>query len=130
MTKQTNILLIDEDVMVRQALGQALVEENYNVVSAANRNEALLEVRQHPIDIVLLDLNPRRENGQETLERLSALQPHLPVVAMTARSEQTNSNTHGVDVLLEKPLNLSVLLKTLNQLASQSPNPLRHRNRQ
>src|SRR5207249_2363647 len=44
MTKQTNILLIDEDLMVRQALEQALAVENYYVLSAANRNEALREV--------------------------------------------------------------------------------------
>ena len=41
MTKQTNILLIDEDLMVRQALGQALAMENYHVVYAANGHEAL-----------------------------------------------------------------------------------------
>src|SRR5206468_1835676 len=127
MTKKTNILLIDEDLMVRQALGQALAMENYHVVSAANGHEALREVEQHLIDIVLLDLNPRRENGRETLERLAALQPHLPVVAMTARPEQyePDSKAQGVDALLEKPLNLSVLLQTLNELKSQPPNPRR-----
>src|SRR2546427_11598926 len=63
MTKQTSILLIEDDLMVRQALGQALAVENYHVVPAANRHEALREVGQRQIDIVLLDLNPRGENG-------------------------------------------------------------------
>jgi len=106
--------------MVRRALGQALAIENYNVVPVANGHEALHEVRQHPIDIVLLDLNPRGENGWETLQRLTTLQPHLQVVAMTARPEPANSNAHGVDVLLEKPLNLAVLIRTLNKLSTSS----------
>jgi len=132
MIKPTNILLIDDDLMVRQALGQALAMENYNVVPAANQHEALREVGQRPIDIVLLDLNPSSENGWETLERLTALQPHLPVVAMTARAEQhqPSSNANGLDVLLEKPLNLTVLLQTLKELASQSPSPRRQGNSQ
>jgi CheY-like chemotaxis protein len=119
MRRQKNILLVEGDLMVRQALGQALAVENYNVVPAANGQEALHEVRQHPIDIVLLDLSPRGENGWETLQRLTTLQPHMPVVAMTARPEPANSNAHGVDVLLEKPLNLTVLIRTLNKLSSQ-----------
>src|SRR5205823_2398112 len=120
MTKMKSILLIDEDLMVRQALGQALAVENYEVVPAANRHEALREVGQRQIDIVLLDLNPRGENGWETFQHLTALQPNLPVVAMTARPEHASSNAHGVDVLLEKPLNLEVLIRTLNKLSSKT----------
>src|SRR5438093_9556212 len=119
MARQTNILLIDEDTTVRQALGQVLTVENYRVVPAANRQEALREFGQNQIDIVLLDLNPRHENGWETLQRLIALQPHLPVIAMTARLElQEPCSAHGVDVLMEKPLNLAVLIQTLNELSS------------
>ena len=123
MTRQTNILLIDDDVMVRQALGQALTVENYHVVPAANRQEALREVGNHPIDIVLLDVNPRNENGWETVRRLTAVQPHVAVIAMTARPEQheSNSSANAVDALLEKPLNLYVLIRTLDRLASQNP---------
>jgi CheY-like chemotaxis protein len=127
MIKRTKILLIDDDLMVRQALGQVLTAENYQVVPAANRHEALHEVGQQPIDIVLLDLNPRTESGWETLQRLTALQPHLPVVAMTARPEHesNSSRAQAVHALLEKPLSLSILLQVLNELASQTPTPRR-----
>src|SRR5437899_1810144 len=120
MTEMKNVLLIEDDLMVSQALGQALAVENYHVVPAANRHEALREVGQRQIDIVLLDLNPRGENGWETFQHLTALQPNLPVVAITARAEQENSNSVGFDVLLEKPLNLEVLIRTLNKLSSQT----------
>src|SRR6266478_313164 len=87
--RQRNILLIEGDLMVRQALGQALAVENYRVVPAQNQQEALREFSRQPIDqpidVVLLDINPRDENAWETVERLTALQPNLPVIAMTAR---------------------------------------------
>jgi CheY-like chemotaxis protein len=87
----------------------------------------LREVGQGDIDIVLLDLNPRNEDGWDTLQCLAALRPNLPIVAMTARQEylEPNSSAHRVDVLLEKPLNLSVLIHTLQQLASPTPNTRR-----
>src|SRR5258708_5951820 len=91
VTRQRNILLIEGDVMVSQALGQALTVENYRVVTARNQQEALREFSQQPFDqpfdLVLLDLNPRNENAWETVERLTALQPDLPVIAMTGRLE-------------------------------------------
>jgi len=123
MTKPTNVLLIDDDLMVRQALGQALEVENYHVVPAANRDEAMREIARHSIDIILLELNPRGENGREILQDLTTLQPYLPVVAMTARPEhhEANPSAHGVDALLEKPLNLSLLLQTLDRVTSQTP---------
>src|SRR2546421_11872990 len=103
-TKPKSVLLIVDDLMVRQAIGQVLAFENYHVVPAVNRDEAVREIGQYSIDIILLDLNPRGENGQEAFEHLSALQPHLPVVAMTARPEQYQPTfkAQGVDVLLEK----------------------------
>jgi DNA-binding response OmpR family regulator len=126
-----NILLIEGDVIVREALGQALASENYRVVHAGNRQEALREFQSQPfdqpIDLVLLDLNPRNENAFETVQRLTALQPDLPVVAMTARLEQHDS-TAGAPVLhalMAKPLNLQVLMKTLKDLTSQPPEPQR-----
>ena len=88
MARQTNILLIDDDVAVRQAVGHALTVENYCVVPAANQQEALREFGNRQIDIVLLDLNPQNEDGFETVRSLTDLQPQLPVVAMTARAEQ------------------------------------------
>jgi DNA-binding response OmpR family regulator len=66
MTTRTSILLVDDDSMVRQALEQALAAENYFVVPAANRDEALRQLEKHPIDILLVDLHPWKEDGRET----------------------------------------------------------------
>ena len=117
--------------MVRQALGQALAVENYRVVPAQNQQEALREFSRQPIDqpidVVLLDINPRDENAWETVERLTALQPNLPVIAMTARLEEHDSTSiaPALDALMEKPLNLVLLIQTLNNLTSLTPTPLR-----
>jgi DNA-binding response OmpR family regulator len=111
-------------LMVRQALGQVLTVENYRVFPARNQQEALREFRSQPIDqpidVVLLDLSPRDENAWETVQCLTALQPNLPVVAMTARLEEHDSTAvaPALDALMEKPLNLGLLMQTLNDLTS------------
>src|ERR1051326_3016347 len=92
MTRQRNILLIDDDSVVRQSLGQALMVENFRVFCARNQQEALLKFQRQPtdqpFDVILLDLNPRNENAWDTVRHLTAIQPDVAVVAMTARLEQ------------------------------------------
>jgi DNA-binding NtrC family response regulator len=115
--------------MVRQALGQALSVENYRVVSAQNQREALMELSNQPldqpIDVVLLDLNPRNESAWETVDRLIALQPELAVVGMTGRLEEHCSKPTApvFDALMEKPINLLLLLRTLGELTSETQSP-------
>jgi len=128
MVRQRNILLIEGDSMVRQALDQALSVENYRVVSVRNQHEAIKEFSNQPldqpIDIVLLDLNPRNESAWQTVQHLTALQPDLPVVAMTARLEQYDSSCPdlSVDAVVEKPLDIVSLMQTLSDLISSTSN--------
>ena len=114
--------------MVRRAIEQVLAVENYHVVSARDQQEALWEFTRQPvdqrIDIVLLDLNPRNEDALETVRHLTALEPDLPVVAMTARLEQYDSSCPdlSVDAVVEKPLDIVLLMQTLSDLTSPTPN--------
>src|SRR6516225_1941126 len=128
VTRQRNILLIEGDLMVRQALGHVLEVGDYRVVSARNQHEALRQFSSQSsneqIDIVLLDLNSCNGSAWETVERLTALEPNLPVVAMTCRGEHTSSSIAlAFDAFMEKPLNLILLLRTLNELTSQTRPP-------
>jgi DNA-binding response OmpR family regulator len=119
---QMNILLVDEDLPVRQALGRALTVENFHVLCAASGQEALVRFGEYPIDVLLLDLHPRNESGWDTVRRLTALRPLLPVVIITARNgHQTSANARGVDAWMEKPLDLPILIQLLNEFASQTP---------
>ena len=123
MTRSKTILLVDDDSGVRQALGQALASEDHRVVSAANRAEALGEFNRQPIHVLLLDLNPQNEDAWETLRRLTALRPSLPTIAMTARAEQPwpAGSAHAFHAVLEKPLDLPLLIQTLNGITTQTP---------
>lgn len=74
-------------------------------------------VKAARMDLVLLDLNMPGLNGWETLEKLSADYPSLPVIIVTARPNQLfTALAAGVAALLEKPLDFTELLRTIEAL--------------
>ena len=107
---------------MRQALERALTVENFQVIFAACGHEAIRRFGEYHIDVLLLGLNSRNDSGWDTVLRLTALKPLLPVVITAARrGHPTTENARAVDAWMEKPLNLPVLVRTLNELASQTP---------
>jgi len=121
MIQRPVVLLVDDNASVRQSLTRALSFENFGVVVAANGEEALRGFGENQIDVVLLDQDLGRESGWDTLEQLRKMQPGLPVIIMTARPERrTTHSTQGVEALMEKPLDLPLLFRTLGALAAET----------
>ena len=119
-TVRQRILLVDDDAGVRGSLHDVLVEEGYEVIPANDGQQALELIATSSIDLVLLDLNMPRKNGWDTFERISADHPLVPVIVITARPHQLfTAVSAGVGALLEKPLDISVLLQTIARLLAE-----------
>src|SRR6185436_3556368 len=102
MTKR--ILLVDDERSIRESLSKILGAENYEIVLAENGQEAVQKHGAERIDLLILDLNMAVMNGWDTLEWLAGVNPLLPVVIITGRSNQRAlADTAGADVLVEKP---------------------------
>jgi CheY-like chemotaxis protein len=70
---------------------------------------------------VLLDLNMPVKNGWDTFEQLSREHPLIPVISATARPNQLFSALGaGVGALLEKPMDIPTLLRTMRRLLSET----------
>ena len=111
------ILVVDDDPSVRGMLARVLVGESYLVWSAGNGAEALEIAAGVPIDLVLLDLNMPVKNGWDTFEQLSREHPLIPVIIATARPNQLfTALGAGVGALLEKPMDITTLLRTMKEL--------------
>jgi DNA-binding response OmpR family regulator len=123
VSKQTNILVIEDDTTVREAIGHALKAEDFGVFLAGNQEEAIREFNKAEIDILLLDLHPATEDPLEIIECLTTLQSDLPVIAMTGRLEHEDLvlTLAPFDVLLGKPLDFPILIQTLKTLTTQTP---------
>lgn len=114
------ILLVDDDPAMRQVLFQLLAGEDFLVLTAASGVEAFELVNTQKFDLVLLDLSMPVEDGWETLGRLSAQNPLLPVILITDRPNQFfHAVASGIGALLEKPLNFTKLLHIIHNLLQE-----------
>jgi DNA-binding response OmpR family regulator len=120
--QKKRILLLDDDPAIRQVLLRLLAQEEYSVSSAADGTEALELVAAAKYDLVLLDLNAPDENGRKAFNQITAENPELPVIVITARPSQFFlALAAGIGVLLEKPLDFVKLFDTIRDLLEESP---------
>jgi len=114
------ILLVDDERSIRESLCKILGAENYEVVLAENGHEAIEKHGAQRIDLLILDLNMPVKNGWDTLDWLVKIDPVLPVVIITGRSDQRAlAETAGADALMEKPLDVPLLLQTIRELMDE-----------
>ena len=75
------------------------------------------------MDLVLLDLNMPVKNGWETFQQLTSEHPLIPIIIATARPNQLfPALGAGAGALLEKPLDIPMLLRTMTKLLAESAN--------
>lgn len=79
-----HVLIVDDEPNMRWVLTEALSEAGYIVKTAGSGEEALNEMSQMPIDLVILDLKMKAMDGLATLRRLRERWPDVVVLILTA----------------------------------------------
>jgi two-component system, OmpR family, response regulator len=82
--RETRVLIVDDDRVLRHALSSLLQTAGYKVEQAADGQEALRRLPAAPVDVMLLDVNLPGMNGLEVLTAARALPSPPSVVMMTA----------------------------------------------
>jgi len=85
------ILLVDDEALTRKFYGDVLTEHGFRVVAAGSGAEALQVARHQPVEAVILDIMMPGMSGLETLERLRAQAPEVPVIMLTANASSQNA---------------------------------------
>ena len=121
--KNPTLLLVDDDLAVLAALTNALRSRGFTVFDANNGEDALQYAEAHPeIDVALIDINMPKQNGWEVVQQLQLTSPLVPVILITALPDQLErASMNGVAALLEKPLDIPMLLETIEELRRESP---------
>jgi len=115
------ILLVDDDPTVRDSLKDVLLAEGYVIIPAEDGQQALDLANQSAVDLVLLDLNMPVKNGWDTFEQLTRDHPFIPVIIVTARPNQLfTALAAGAGALLEKPMDIRTLLRTMAKLLAET----------
>lgn len=109
------ILLVDEDSAVRRMLLRVLDEENYSVRATRTGREALTLAASETFHLLVLDLNLPDENASDICQQFNRSHPTTPIILM-GRPNYHGANGARLGVLLEKPLDMPRLLRTIGEL--------------
>ena len=88
------ILLVEDDPLIGEALGQALRDASYTLDWVQDGQSGLAAAKSHEYSVMLLDLGLPRKSGFEVLASLRNSQNRLPTIIVTAQ-EQVEDRIKG-----------------------------------
>ena len=106
------VLVVEDDVSVRNLITTTLQTHNYRYLTAPNGSTAIMEASSHNPDIILLDLGLPDMDGVEVIRKVRTWS-NVPIIVISARSEDTDkidALDAGADDYLTKPFSVEELL--------------------
>jgi len=117
--KKISILVVDDELSIREAFYDWLKQDGYEVETAADGLEALAKVKERHYDIMLIDVKMPNMDGITLLKRLKEEDPDTAVVMMTAYGaiqDAVEAMKLGANDYLLKPFELDELSLTIEKL--------------
>jgi two-component system, NtrC family, response regulator HydG len=104
---QGKLLIVDDELSVRDSLGRWFREEGYEIGTAESASDALTRMAENKWDLALLDIKMRGTDGIELQRRLHEMDPDLIVIMMTGYASVETAVTalkNGAYDYVSKPL--------------------------
>jgi DNA-binding response OmpR family regulator len=123
MSSTGHVLIIDDELSLRQTFARVLQRAGFEVTTAATGDEGLELISRTSFDIVYMDIRMPGRSGLDVLQLIHASQPNLPVIMFTAQPDlhsAVESLRRGASDYLLKPLLPQALIdRTRSLIASQ-----------
>jgi PAS domain S-box-containing protein len=118
MGRGETILVVDDEKLIRELLGEYLVDFGYRVLLAGDAQEALAMYKEKAgsIDIVITDLGMPKMSGEELFTKLRELDPTASVIISSGYLDGTTRTSllsRGILGVLTKPYRLNEIQKML-----------------
>jgi|SRR3990172_10730244 len=120
------VLIVDDDRAVREALGKAVRQAGFEVTTAENGLSALAAVQTRPFDVIVCDVKVNFLDGVRLYHELEAEYPELRdrlffISGVADDPEMSTSLRQTGRPLLRKPFDLKDFLKLVQEIASGQP---------
>ena len=116
-----NVLIVDDEVAIRDIIKEYCLNENYNVVESSDGIEALDKLKDN-IDIIILDIMMPRMDGYSTLIEIRK-NYSTPVIMLSARSDEIDKLQGfnlGVDDYVTKPFSPKELIARIKAIYNRN----------
>lgn len=123
MTRQTNILLVEDDASLSTVLADYLRSKDYIVETAINGKEAWELILVKHYDVIISDIMMPRMNGYELLKLIRSQYPELAVLMLTAKTDRDDiihAYELGCDDYVTKPFSMDILICKIEAVLRRS----------
>jgi len=113
------ILVVDDEIQIREIITEFLQTYNFDVLEAANGEEALKEFSKCKVELVITDIRMPVMNGLQLLRAVKQNPPKTPVILMTGyqpTKSQELAMTTKADGYLMKPFSLLNLRDSIQKI--------------
>lgn len=115
-----NILLVEDNLEILDFMSKKLIK-TYNVLKATNGLEAIKQLKDNDIDVIVSDIMMPKMDGFELLEIIKSQidYSHIPVILLTAKTNlqsKIDGLELGADAYIEKPFSLEFVLAQIQNL--------------
>ena len=123
----TEVLLVDDDPLMRELLAEWLGEAGYRVRQAENGASALQMLHSRPASLLITDMDMPGRDGAQTLAEARRMLPGLVVIAISGGNRGGTQNWAstalklGAAKALAKPFERQALLAAVKQVLPQEP---------
>ena len=117
------VLIVDDDTSDRNMLYKVIRGAGMDAMTAVGGDQALETVRQHPVDLILMEINLQGMDGFQLIETLRGRGIRTPVIIVSSRREDYDT-LYGLDIgaddYVTKPFNPVVLAAKAKALIRRS----------
>lgn len=130
--KEGAILIVEDDPALRHSLATMLQTLGFKVCDVSTGEYALLELRQEPHEVLLLDLNMPGMGGIAACKRIRELHPKLQIIVLTVRDAEEDkvlALDAGADDYITKPfqmMELTARIRAAVRRMRTSGSPIHH----
>ena len=122
-TDKANILIVEDELNLHEALKLNLEMEGYEVTSAFDGNEALKKVENAYFDLIIMDIMLPELDGISVTESIRVHNNEVPILMLSAKNtpaDKVLGLKKGADDYLTKPFNLDELLIRVSKLIEKN----------
>jgi two-component system OmpR family response regulator len=119
MNTLSKIMIVDDDLYIRELLHELLKEKGFEVLEAADGLTALSKLECEKVDMLILDIMMPGMDGWKLCEEIRSCDANLPILMLTAKgetSQKVKGFTLGADDYLVKPFDPAELVARVKAL--------------